>query len=259
MTKPIILNPLNLNQRRLFQIGIVSLLLVFFVVLFFILKRSVTNNSSSVILRDSMLQVFDETYNNFNYPNRLSIHHPYLLVVQPEKTRTTVYDLTKKEKKEDFKQALLDYDGKNTLYNEKQTFLNNTNIGILCDNGYILSEQEILCTINSTSSKNKILSINAKSKLQRTIYETSNLITYVTLIDRKIYVGEINTETNSFYLIIERQKKKIPTPVQLVYTLDNEIFVASFRSVFTNKKIVNYKIERDKAIKLSEEKIVIAK
>lgn len=259
MTKSIILNPLNLNQRRLFQIGIVSLLLVFFVTLFFIFRNSATKHSSSVILQDSTLQVFDKTYNNFDYPDRISVHYPYLLVVEPTKTTTTVYNLEKKEKVAQFKQVLLDYDGKNTLYNEKQTFFNNTNLGVLCESGFMKSNEEVLCAVSSTSSKSRILSVDTKSKTQKPVYETSNLITYVTLINGKIYVGEIDTETNSFYLMVKREKIKIATPIQLVYTLDNEIFVASFRSVFTNEKIVNYKIERDKAIKLSEEEIVIAK
>ncbi|OGH27775.1 MAG: hypothetical protein A3C27_02295 [Candidatus Levybacteria bacterium RIFCSPHIGHO2_02_FULL_39_36] len=260
MTKPIILNPLNLNQRRLFQFAIVFLLVLFFIILFFLLRKNQQNSSSAVILQDSKLQVFDQTYDDFDYPNKVSVHYPYILIIQPGKTLTTIYDLSKKEKKEEFKKVLLDYDGNNILYSGKQTFFNKINLGILCENGFIKSDQEVLCVAkkNSATFENELMSINTKTKLQRILYQADNLITAVSFVKEKLYIGEINTDTNASYLIVEGKKIKTQTPVNLIYPLKNQIYLASLKSIFTKNKVMYFAVEKDNSTVLMGEKIIIS-
>lgn len=260
MAKPIFLNPFNLNQRRLLQFGIVFLLILFFAILFFIL-RSTNSGPAKVVLEDSKLQVFNDSYSNFDYPDRISVHYPYLLVVEPAKTITTVYNLEKKEKVAQFKQVLLDYDGKNTLYNGKQTFFNNTSLGVLCQNAFIKSDSQVLCSanINTTASENGVMTIDTKTKLQRIIYETNNLISYISVLDGKMYIGEVDMNTGTSYLVVDGKKIKVPTPVNLIYLMEGHAYLASFKSVFTGNKHIYYLLQGNGFRKGSDEGIVIAK
>ncbi len=260
MTKPISLNPFNQNQRKLIQFGIVFLLLVFFVVLYVIFKHNTPTKPSGVVLSDSKLQVFDQTYDHFDYPDRISVHYPYLLIIQPDKTLTTVYDLKKRQEKENFKQALLDYDGKNVVYNGKDTFFNNTDLGVLCSSAFSKSDQEILCATNTSTdtSGNVVVSINTISKLQKTVYQTINLITYVTVIKGNLYIGEMDTKTNENYLVTYGKKIKVQTPVNLIYSMNNQVYVASFKSVFTGNKGMFYEVGKGMVEKKSEGKLVVS-
>ncbi|PIS15714.1 hypothetical protein COT62_02250 [Candidatus Roizmanbacteria bacterium CG09_land_8_20_14_0_10_41_9] len=259
MTKLITLNPFNQNQRRLFQFGIVFLLLIFFAILFLLWSRNSSNIVSGVILHDSELQVFDQVYDRFDYPDRISIHYPYLLIIQPEKTLTTVYDLDKRKGKEKFKQVLLDYDGKNMVYNGKDTFFNNIDLGVLCSSAFIKSDEEILCVtnINTYIAQYGIMSIDPQSKLQRIIYQTNNLITSVTMIKGKQYIGEIDTKTNENFLTVDGNKINVPSPINLIYPMNNQIYVASFKSVFTSNKNYYYLIQDGQVIIQSRDKAVV--
>ncbi len=260
MAKAITLNPFNQNQRKLFQFGIVFLLAVFFFILYMIFRQTSSTTSSSVVLSDSKLQVFDDTYSNFGYPDRINVHYQYLLVIQPEKTLTTMYDLGNRQKKQELKQVLLDYDGKNVVYNGKGTFFNNTDLGVLCDGAFIKSDQEILCATNTSTdtSKNTVISIDTMSKSQKIVYQTTNLITTIAATNGKLYIGEMDMKTNKSYLVVDGRKTTVPTPVNLVYLMNNQVYVASFKSVFTNNKEIYYEILNNKVIKKDDKLIFLS-
>ncbi len=255
MTSKISLNPFNQNQRKFFQFGIVFLMAILFFILYLIFRHSnqQSNLASGVVLSDSKLQVFNDTYEKFNYPDRINVHHPYLLVIQPERTLTTVYDLEKKEKVKDSKQVLLDYDGENILINGKDTFFNNTDLGVLCSNAFISSDKEILCAV--PNSESEVLSINPETKAQKVIYKTNNLVTTVSVIQGKIYVGEMDTQTNKDYLVVDGERIELPTPVSLVYPMKDKIYAASFKSVFTGNRNIYYLVLTNKVGQLSSNKI----
>ena len=135
--KDIQLNPLNSNQRKLLQIGVVLLLVVFLAAWFFFMKKpaeeaKLTNNT--VYIEDSILYVFDDSYSLAQYPNRVSMHYPYLLVILPGEQLTHIYNLPEKRKVEELNYSLLDYVDGTILRNDgKTTYLNDEDLGVLCE------------------------------------------------------------------------------------------------------------------------------
>lgn len=127
--KDIELNPLNQNQRRLLQLGVSLLLGLFLIVYFFFLSKK----NNTVYLENQNLHVFDDLI-TFSYPDRLSLHYPYLLVVKPEKQITEIYNHEQKKKEKDVHEIVLDYqDGKLLYVKGQTTLIDKRDLHVLCE------------------------------------------------------------------------------------------------------------------------------
>src|SRR3989338_6382058 len=166
--KDLELNKFDANQRRLLQIGVI-LILVLFLGLFYLFSRKSTPvvESNGVYLEDSKLQVFNDTYEFKGYPDKILFHYPYFILVQGNKPLTTVYNLETKQKVKEMQDVLLDYYDGNIVYNRKETYFNDKNLGEFCDSAFIKSSSEILCITKQSQNyaDNRLISINQETQI----------------------------------------------------------------------------------------------
>ncbi len=247
------LNPLNSNLRHLLQAG-VALLLVLFLAVYFIFINKGQNKvkNTTVYLQNGKLQVFDDSIPFIQFPDKIAFHFPYLVVVKPTQKISLIYNLELKKKEKEIKEIVLDYYKNNVLFNKgAMTFYNKQSLGVLCEKGFIKSQDEILCVTKQqiNEANNKLIIISVKSKIQKDIYFSSNLITDVSVIGNDTYFGEVNINTRKNYVYVNNQKREATDIVSLIYELDNKPYFASFKSVLNNQKESYYLINRDGTVK----------
>ena len=149
--------------------------------------------SKNVLFELPKLYVFDETLYLNQFPDTVRVHHPYLIVVQPETRSSKIYNLeTKKVEKEVKNDIPLDYWKGDTLYNWHgvTTFYNSKNLGLRCDIGFIKSVNEILCVIPKAKDPldNKLISIDPQTGKKHNLYSSQNLFTIVSFSIRQLYI-----------------------------------------------------------------------
>lgn len=263
--KDIELNPIDKNQRKMLQIGVAVILILFLVVYFFSRNRgneTSTINSETVTLENSKLQVFNDTYAFTNYPDKILIHYPYFILVQGSKPLTTIYNLETKKKEKEIKEVLLDYYEGNIIYNKEESYFNDISLGKYCDNAFIKSASEILCITKQSrdSVDNMLISINPERPLLwKHIYQSENVLTTVSIIDNKLYVGEINTRTKQNYLSVDEVAFPVENIVSIIYSLNGKPHFASFKSALNDQKENWYIIEGTKVNKMTENSIIFYK
>ncbi|QQS43857.1 hypothetical protein IPM65_07020 [Candidatus Roizmanbacteria bacterium] len=259
--KDIQLNPLNSNQRRLLQFGVVIALGIFLAGWYYFMKQpsletEIQNNS--IYIQNSTLYAFDDTYNIAQYPNRVSVHYPYLFVIKPTEQITHVYNLTDKTK-EDIQEVLLDYaDGFKLRNDGKSTFLNDKDLGVLCEKGFIKNELEVLCLtkVNPNTVENKLVSIDTATNKQTEIYVSQNLVTDFSVIKDRVYMGEIDLYNKKNYLIIGEEKMEVPSVVSLIYEMKGNPYFATFKGELS-EEAVYYEIMGDKIKQVEKKKIYL--
>ncbi len=258
------LNPLNQNQRRLLQIGVVILLAIFLALYFFVINKKPTAPAviinTSVYLQDGRLHVFDETIAEPIFPSKLVMHYPYFLIVKPEQQMTTIYNLNNKKKDKDVGQILLDYDGTNLLYNKgKSTLLNDQDLGVLCQTGWIKSKQDVLCVtqVKSNNVENKLVDIDLITKTQKNIYVSADLITALSFVNNVTYLGEVKLFNNKNYLLIDNKRVEVANVVSMIYQMNSQPYFISLKSAL-NKIESNYLIGGNIVTKQDENKIYLA-
>lgn len=254
--KNISLNSLNSNQRKMLQVGVVILLAVFLIVYFFFQLNGAAKNNE-VILEDSKLQVFDDSYTFNGYPDKILIHYPYFLLVQAEKPLTIVYNLETKQKEKEAKDVLLDYYKGNIVYNKKDSYFNEKNLGEFCDSAFIKSTKEVLCITKRSrdSVDNMIISINPeKPNLWKRVYQSDNILTAVSVIDNNLYVGEINFKTKQNYISINGKALPVESSVNVIYEMDGKPYFLSLKNIY-NDQARHYVINGKNIIQESGSKI----
>lgn len=261
--KDVELNPLNANLRKLLQVGVALILVVFLIMYFVFLGRGqnkVKNNT--VYLQNGKLQVFDDSITFNQFPDKIAFHYPYLVVIKPTQKISVVYNLDLKKKEKEVKEIVLDYYNNNALFNRgATTFYNKQDLGILCEKGFIKSQSEILCITkqNANYVNNKLITINIKTREQKEIYSSNNLITDVTVIGNDIYLGEAEFQSHKNYVYINKEKIEVPDIVSLVYQMKGELYFASFKSVLNNQQESYFSIENGKVSKQEDGKIMFYK
>lgn len=244
---------LSQKSRKFLQIAIV-ILLVGFLLAWFLLKSKQKPEQGSqnkeVYIQDSIVHVFGDEHSLADYPNRISIHYPYLLVIKPTETSTHIYNLNTSQKEKVLNEAVLDYDGSSILKNDgKTSWFNNKNLGILCEKGFIKSNQEVLCLtkVESDWIENKLVSLNINTNELKELYVSNNLITDFTFINDKIYFGEIDLYTKQNYLLIDGDKMDAPSVVSLIYGTEVPR-ILTLKGALSDKDIkyqlINSKIEQ---------------
>lgn len=261
--KDVELNPLNSNLRKLLQTG-VALILVLFLVIYFIFLTKGHNKikNNTVYLQNGKLQVFDDSVTFNQFPDKIVFHYPYLVIVKPTQKISMIYNLEEKKKEKEIKEIALDYYKGNLLFNRgTTTFYNKQDLGLLCEKAFIKSQDEILCITKQYTNNvdNKLISIDIKTKKQKDIYSSNNLITDVSVIGNDVYFGETEFHTHKNYIYINKQKLVVPDIISLIYQMNGKPYFASFKSVLNNQKESYYLIEGDKEIKKEVGKIILYK
>jgi len=256
------LNPLNQNQRRMLQLGVV-LLLGLFLAGYFLLRKSPTPEQSTknntAYIEDSVLHVFDDTISIAEYPNRVVVHYPYLLVILPKQQKTHIYNFKTASKEKTVNEAPLDYsDGKVLKNIGKTTFIDGQDLEVLCDKGFIKSGTEVLCLTKVTTNtvENKLISISVPDKKQKEIYVSKDIITDFSVVNDKIYIGEINLHNKQNYLIVDGTKIEVPSVVSLIYEMDGEPYIATLKGALSDGESW-YKVEKNTVDKVEGEKIFL--
>lgn len=258
------LNPLNANQRRLLQLG-VALLLVVFLVIFFVVSRKSQNiavRNNSVYLQDAKLYFFDEVIPINQYPDRIVFHYPYLVVVKPEQQKSLVYNLDIKVKEVEVKQVLLDYFKGDSLYNiGGSTFFNKQDLKVLCEKGFIKNSSEILCIakISKDNVENKLISVDSNTKKSKDVYTSKELLTDVSVVNNITYLGKIDLYTNKSFIVVNNTSFEVPDVVSLIYEMNGKAYFASYKSAFNGQKEGYYLIDKNRAIKQEDGKVILFK
>ena len=249
------LNPLNENIRKLLQFGVVLAVILFLFIFFFLKDKEEQLVQKTVYLQDNVLYVFDQNIAFNGFPEKISIHNPYLVLTKSEIQKSYIYNLKTKKHEKTIDKVVLDYFNGQILYNKGSvTIFNKKTLNTFCEKGIIKSKDEILCL--PAGEQNKILLISLVGKENKVIYKTQNAITEIALIDNKIYVGEINMTNNKNYLSVDNKLLEVMDIVSVIYKMDNNIYIGSFRSPL-NKNIDSYhKIEKNKVTKEAERRIV---
>jgi hypothetical protein len=256
------LNPFNVKQRKLLQYGVILILVIFLFIYFaFVLKPSTSKlKNTTVYIENSKLQVFDDSYSLETYPDKVLMHYPYLLVIQASKQTTYVYNLDSKSKDKEIKLSLLDYDGKDSLYNkDKFTYYNEESLGVLCDLGFIKSTNEILCItkVDPNFVENKLVSIDTVSKKQKDVLIQKNLITAISVINGTTYLGVSDLYTHRNYLMIGSDRVEFPDVASFIYEMDLKPYVGSLKSAFNKNTESYYEVDGSKVLKQYSKKIYI--
>jgi len=260
--KNIELNQLTTNQRNVLQLG-VAVALVVFLAGFFLLRKSPTPESEqkneTVYIQDSTLYVFDDTISIAEYPSRVSVHYPYLLVILPKKQTTKVYNLETKSKEKTFDEALLDYSNGKVLKNiGKTTFLDELDLEVLCEKGFIKSDAEVFCLtkVNANTVENKLISITIPERKQKEIYVSKDIITDFSVVNDKIYLGEINLHNKQNYLIVDGTKTEVPSVITLIYEMGGEPYFATLKGALSEQEIY-YQVKSGKINSIDSSKIML--
>lgn len=253
------------KQRRLLQIAVAVIVLVFIAGFFFFTQKKEyipTLKNNTVYIQNSKLQVFDDNYDISQYPDRISLHYPYLLVIKPTIQTTYIYNLEQKSKEKEVKEVLLDYSNGNQLYNKgKTTFFNDRNLGSLCDKGFIKNPEEILCLVkfNVNAMNNMLITINPNTLKSRDLYISQNLLTDLKVINNKIYLGEIDTYNHKNRILVDKEPIGVPNIISAIYEMNGQPYFAAFRSELNGSTESYYLIEGDKVTRQEEDKVYLLK
>jgi len=245
---------LTTKQRRYIQFAVIITLGIFLSIyfLFFNKKASIAptiEKNNSVYVENTILHVFGDTASLAQFPNRMFIHYPYLLVVKPYEKITNIYNLEQKKKEKDINEAILDYSVDGILKNDgKTTFFNDRDLGLLCEKGYVKNATEILCLtkIDLDYVENRLININPNTLLIKELYRAKDLVTDFSVINDKIYIGEIDFYTKKSYIIDGEKKIEVPSVISMFYPMDNKPYLASFKSELNGNTESYYLIEDEK-------------
>ena len=253
------LNPFDANQRKLLAFGVVLILAVFLIVYFFsINKKIIEHKNNTVYLQNSKLFIFDDVYTLKQFPDKVLMHYPYLLIVQTDKPLTTIYNLETKQKEKEIKEVLLDYYQGNIVYNKKFSYFNTVNLDKYCDSAFIKNSDEVLCIAksNGDSYNNQLYNIQTKIPNHSTrIYKSANILTTVSIINNDIYIGEIDFKTKQSFLTINNKSYPVDNIVNLVYPIKAKPYFASFKSELNDNTESYYSIENNRKV-MYEDKII---
>lgn len=255
---------LTQKQRKLLQIAVGVLTLAFIIGFFFFnnQKSNPALKNNTVYIQDSKLQVFDDSYSLEQFPDRISLHNPYLLVIKPGIQTTYIYNLEQKKKEKELKKVLLDYANTNELYNQgKTTFLNNFNLGVLCDKGFIKSAEEVLCLTkyDVNAVNNELVSINPNTQAKIYMYRSVGVLSDLKVINNKIYLGEIDTYNHKNHILIDKDPIGVPNIVSIIYEMNGQPYFAAFKSELNQNTESYYLIEGDKVTKQEGDRIYLYK
>lgn len=248
------------NNRNLTIIVVIGILIFFTGLFLYYLNRSGFFSHQSeqkngvvnmtITFEQPKLKIFDDLYFLNEFPDRIRIHHPYVLIVIPEnyKQVTTVYDTKKKAKVATLNDIALDYDNGNFLYNKNGliTYYNKQSLGLHCSEGFIKSSIEILCVTPKASDPidNKLISINPQTLVKHDIYSSQNHLGAINVINGSLYIAEVNISTKKTYLTVNNKSFEMPAPVDIIYSIGQNTYFATLKRSEQKQEVKYFLIEK---------------
>ncbi len=237
-------NTLNPRQRQRLKIAVIIISLLFLLgYFFFLFSRHDTNeqqqNPDQVVFQQPLLQVFQykETLNT--YPDAIRIHYPYLLVVRPNEGTTQIYNLQQKTKDKKTNAVLLDYYEEIEIYNKAgKTYVDNTNLNVLCTLAFMKTKQDVLCVTKLDSNKPDVslIEIDTNTLTQKILHTSHMLITAIYYANSTIYLGEYDPVIQKSFISTNNDTIPVPDWINIIYPMNSQIYLASFKSVRNNNK-----------------------
>ncbi len=266
------MNDLSPEKRHQLKTGL-SLVAIIFVAIYSVVMyiKYFSHPAQSKSVKDNEQVIFQQPTLNFfqfqqtlnEYPDRITIHYPYLVIVRPKEFRSEIYNMETKRKEKEVNEVLLDYDNGLMVYNKQgyHTYFNKTDLGILCDQAFIKSKTDILCITrpNQDKQQNKLITINPETLTQKDVYESQNVLTAIYFYKGPFYVGEYNFIKNRAYITVNGQTASSGDLVNIIYPIRDNIYAASFKSLRNNHTESYYKIVMDQKIKtklIEKERII---
>lgn len=249
------MNDLKPEKRQQLKIGVILIAIIFiaiYSVVMYIKYFSNTAQSKTVKINDQVifqqpkLKFFELQQTLNEYPDRITIHYPYLVIVRPEEFRSEIYNMDTKRKEKQIAEVLLDYDGMNMIDNKQSnTYFNKIDLELLCDQAFIKSQTEILCITrpDQSSQENKLIVINPETLAEKDVYESQNVLTAVYFAKDTLYVGEYDFTQNKAYITINGESAPIGDLVNIIYPMKDSMYASSFKSLRNNKIESYYEIQ----------------
>ncbi len=245
---------LTREQRQNLQIAVIVGLLLFLLGYFFFMfgkninfSSGTTPSTNQVIFQEPLLKIFQYT-ETVTYPDTIHLHYPYLLLVRQNEGATQLYNLQTKKKDKKVNEVLLDYFEEVAVYNNQgKTYVDNTNLHVLCDLAFLKTKQDILCVTrpDSTKPNTTVISIDTKTLAQDTLYTSRRLITAIYYENNTMYLGEFDPASQMAFISVNEKNTSSPDWVNIIYPMQNNIYMASFKSM-RNKNESFYKLTTDK-------------
>jgi hypothetical protein len=266
------MNDLTTETRNKLKIGVLLLVIAFFIiygiVMYFkyvpVKAQEEKNINNSVVFSQPTLTFFSLKEQVSLYPDRISIHYPYLVVVHPDEWKSGIYNMQTKKKEKDVNEIILDYFQGNAIYNKQgfETYYNKKNLNILCDQAFIKSSTEVLCVTRPDTNKqdNELLVINTQTLAQEQVYKPSKVITAIYYDKNTSYVGEYDFAARKASIVVNNISTSVNDLINIIYPMNNKFYAASFKSLrnnntetyyeltISNKKISTKLIERKKIV-----------
>lgn len=246
------MNELTEEKRHKLKITVILLVVAFLVIYATVMflkyagqsqEKTQSKENSQVVFEQPTLKFFNFKVQLNEYPDRITIHYPYLVVVRPDEFRSEIYNMDTKRKEKELNEVILDYFMGDVVYNKQgfQTFYNNKNLSLLCDQAFIKSKTDIFCITRPDQNKqnNKLISINPETLKQKDLYDSQNVLTAVYLEKDTLYIGEYDFVQNKAYIMVNGKTATVNDLVNVIYPMEESMYAASFKSL-RNKHVEGY-------------------
>lgn len=259
------------NKGNYVKMGIVIIVAIIslFIVSSFFTKKNSSNNgnnedtntveNNTITFSEPYLEFFDTTILLNLDTDSLNFHYPYVIVIDQSKLRTRVYNIDKKNLEIEKDGFLLDYTSYATLKKDNNiAYYNDVKVNINISQAFITEKDKFLYT--STDKPNEIYEYNVQKSESKLMYSTQKLITDFMFNDfqKVLFVGEVDTNTNKFYLTVGDKTVESPNLISLFFIYSNKEnktynYFASFKSNLNNQNEAYYSIHQNDKIEITLE------
>jgi hypothetical protein len=248
------MSDLTEETRNKLKMGVILFLIAFIVIygLFMFVKYSTPktegqeSRKNTVVFAQPKLTFFSTEQTLNLYPDRITIHEPYLIVVRPESWKSEIYNMQTKKKEKVVNEIILDYFNGDSVYNKQgfETYYNNKSLKILCDQAFIKSSTEILCVSRMDESKqnNKLISVNPKDLSQKELYRSQKVITAIYSDKETLYIAEYDFTAQKASIIVNNMSSSVADLINVIYFMNNKLYAGSFKSQRNNNVESYYEV-----------------
>jgi hypothetical protein len=265
------MNDLTTETRNKLKIGVLLVVIAFFIIYGIVMyfkyvptkAQEEPAENNTIVFSQPTLTFFSLHEQLSIYPDRITIHDPYLIVVRPNEWKSEIYNMQTKRKEKEVNEVILDYFEGNFVYNKQgvETYYNKKNLNILCDQAFIKSPNEIFCVTRPDKDQqtNELVVINTQTLVQNPVYKSSNVITAI-YYDKDIFIAEYDFATQKASLMVNTLSTPIDDLINVIYPMKNKMYAASFKSLRNSKIESYYEIptsDKNISAKLAERRKII--
>lgn len=248
------MNELTAETRNKLKIGVLLIAIAFLVIYGIVMyfkyiptkAQDEPAENNTVVFSQPTLSFFSLQEQLALFPDRITIHDPYLVVVRPNESKSEIYNMQTKKKEKEVNEVILDYSAGDTVYNKQgfETYFNKKNLNILCDQAFIKSPTEILCVTRPDANKqeNKLISVNTKDLIQKELYASQKVITAIYYDKDTLYIAEYDFAAQKASLRVNNMNTSVNDLINVLYPMNNKFYAAAFKSMRNNKIESYYKI-----------------